>query len=87
MSQAAAVGCWVVGLGVFGPREPRPRDPSPPWSPIPLQARAAYGWLALSLALPGGYFGPGQDTHLRVAFANADRVALAELPARLRDFG
>ena len=38
------------------------------------------------LTLPGPYFGPGQDQHLRVAFANADAQALQELPARLRDF-
>jgi aspartate/methionine/tyrosine aminotransferase len=38
------------------------------------------------LALPGGYFGPGQDGHLRVAFANAEAAALAELPGRLAGF-
>jgi aspartate/methionine/tyrosine aminotransferase len=38
------------------------------------------------LALPGGYFGPGQDTHLRVAFANADRERIAAIPARLEGF-
>jgi aspartate/methionine/tyrosine aminotransferase len=35
------------------------------------------------LALPGSYFGPGQDDHLRLAFANADETAIAGLPARL----
>ncbi|PSC03892.1 aspartate/tyrosine/aromatic aminotransferase [Alsobacter soli] len=35
------------------------------------------------LALPGGFFGAGQDGHLRVAFANADREAIAQLPGRL----
>jgi aspartate/methionine/tyrosine aminotransferase len=35
------------------------------------------------LALPGSYFGPGQDDHLRLAFANADETAVAGLPARL----
>ncbi|GGH06947.1 hypothetical protein GCM10007036_01500 [Alsobacter metallidurans] len=35
------------------------------------------------LALPGGFFGAGQDGHLRVAFANADAAAIAELPGRL----
>ncbi|WP_293853382.1 aminotransferase [uncultured Alsobacter sp.] len=39
------------------------------------------------LGLPGGYFGPGQDGHLRIAFANADAAALAQLPARLAGFG
>lgn len=38
------------------------------------------------LALPGGYFGPGQEGHLRIAFANVDAAALADLPARLNGF-
>lgn len=37
------------------------------------------------LCLPGSYFGPEQDTHLRVAFANAGTDVLAKLPERLRD--
>lgn len=37
------------------------------------------------LGLPGTYFGPGQDDHLRFAFANADEAAIATLPARLAD--
>jgi aspartate/methionine/tyrosine aminotransferase len=36
------------------------------------------------LALPGSYFGPGQDGWLRVAFANASEDELADLPRRLR---
>jgi aspartate/methionine/tyrosine aminotransferase len=35
------------------------------------------------ICLPGSYFGPGQDRHLRLAFANADSRALAGLPQRL----
>lgn len=35
------------------------------------------------LGLPGSYFGPGQDDHLRFAFANADEAAIATLPERL----
>lgn len=35
------------------------------------------------LGLPGSYFGPGQDGHLRFAFANADETAIAALPERL----
>jgi aspartate/methionine/tyrosine aminotransferase len=35
------------------------------------------------LALPGSYFGPGQDGHLRVAFANAEAPVLAGLTERL----
>lgn len=38
------------------------------------------------LALPGSYFGPGQERHLRFAFANAGVDVIAELPARLRGF-
>ena len=38
------------------------------------------------LGLPGDYFGPGQATHLRVAFANADRERIAAIPARLAEF-
>lgn len=35
------------------------------------------------LALPGPYFGPGQEGHLRFAFANADAAGIAELGRRL----
>ncbi|ONG58323.1 aspartate/tyrosine/aromatic aminotransferase [Pseudoroseomonas deserti] len=35
------------------------------------------------LTLPGPFFGPGQDRHLRLAFANAEVEALAALPGRL----
>ena len=36
------------------------------------------------VVLPATYFGPGQETHLRFAFANATADALARLPERLR---
>ncbi len=36
------------------------------------------------LALPGSYFGPGQEAWLRIAFANADLAALGQLAERLR---
>ena len=36
------------------------------------------------LSLVGPFFGPGQDRHLRLAFANAGLEAIAEVPARLR---
>jgi aspartate/methionine/tyrosine aminotransferase len=39
------------------------------------------------VVLPATYFGPGQETHLRFAFANATSDALAQLPERLRGFG
>jgi aspartate/methionine/tyrosine aminotransferase len=35
------------------------------------------------LALPGSYFGPGQDGHLRMAFANATTPAIADAVARM----
>ena len=35
------------------------------------------------LVLPGSFFGPGQEDHVRIAFANVDRDGLAELPRRL----
>jgi aspartate/methionine/tyrosine aminotransferase len=38
------------------------------------------------LGLPGSYFGPGQDGHLRIAFANAGRDAIGQLPQRLAGF-
>lgn len=36
------------------------------------------------LALPGPYFGPGQEHHLRMAFANVGVERIAELGVRLR---
>ena len=36
------------------------------------------------LTLPGTYFGPAQDTHIRIAFANAGVEVIAQLPERLR---
>ena len=36
------------------------------------------------LCLPGSYFGPGSERHLRIAFANADRAAIETLPDRFR---
>jgi aspartate/methionine/tyrosine aminotransferase len=35
------------------------------------------------LLLPGPFFGPGQERHLRVAFANAEEATIAAVPARL----
>jgi len=36
------------------------------------------------LALPGSFFGPGQDRYLRVAFANVGAAVIGTLPDRLR---
>lgn len=38
------------------------------------------------LALPGPYFGPGQERHLRVAIANVPAERIAELGERLKGF-
>lgn len=38
------------------------------------------------LALPGPYFGPGQERHLRVAIANVGAERIGELGERLRGF-
>jgi len=49
-------------------------------------AMAAAEYLAAEqglMTLPGPFFGPGQERHLRLAFANAEAERLAELPARL----
>lgn len=35
------------------------------------------------LALPGSYFGPGQEAHLRMAFANVDAAAITQAVGRL----
>jgi aspartate/methionine/tyrosine aminotransferase len=35
------------------------------------------------LGLPGPFFGPGQDRHLRLAFANAELEAIGQVPGRL----
>jgi aspartate/methionine/tyrosine aminotransferase len=39
------------------------------------------------LGLPGTFFGPGLEGHLRIAFANVGREALLQLPERLRALG
>jgi aspartate/methionine/tyrosine aminotransferase len=36
------------------------------------------------LTIPGSYFGPGQDEHLRVSFGNLTAERLEQLPARFR---
>ena len=35
------------------------------------------------MGLPGPFFGPGQGRHIRLAFANAEESAIAEVPGRL----
>jgi aspartate/methionine/tyrosine aminotransferase len=36
------------------------------------------------LLIPGSYFGPGQEQHLRVSFGNLSPESLTQLPERLR---
>jgi hypothetical protein len=36
------------------------------------------------VTIPGGFFGPGQEHHLRLAFANAEAETILRLPERLR---
>jgi aspartate/methionine/tyrosine aminotransferase len=38
------------------------------------------------LGLPGPWFGPGQENHLRLAFANVSVESIREIPARLSGF-
>ncbi|MBX9595641.1 MAG: aminotransferase, partial [Roseomonas sp.] len=49
-------------------------------------ALASAEWLAAEqglMGLPGPFFGPGQDRHIRLAFANAGLEVLAQVPGRL----
>jgi aspartate/methionine/tyrosine aminotransferase len=58
-----------------------------PFEGVPAQAVAER--LAVErgvLCLPGSYFGPGQDRHLRVAFANVEADVLGAAAARLDGF-
>lgn len=36
------------------------------------------------LLIPGSYFGPGQEQHLRVSFGNLSAETLSQLPERFR---
>ncbi|MDP3416743.1 MAG: aspartate/tyrosine/aromatic aminotransferase, partial [Falsiroseomonas sp.] len=38
------------------------------------------------MTLPGPFFGPGQQRHLRLAFANAGAEVLAQVPGRLEEW-
>jgi aspartate/methionine/tyrosine aminotransferase len=55
----------------------------PEHAPDALAAAEALGARAGLLTLPGPFFGPGQQRHLRLAFANAEESAIAAMPARL----
>lgn len=52
LAQAAALGAFVLALGVFAPRRPLPRRPVRPLTdPIQLHALTAYLWLLVAAAL------------------------------------
>jgi len=54
----------------------------PPEAPDAWEAAGRLADLGL-LALPGPAFGPAQERHLRLAFANVSRARIPEIPARL----
>ncbi len=51
--------------------------------PDALETAEALAAQAGLLVLPGPFFGPGQQRHLRLAFANAEEAALSALPERM----
>ena len=55
----------------------------PDHAPDALQAAEKLATQAGLLSLPGPFFGPGQDRHLRLAFANVEIDAIEAVPARL----
>jgi len=55
----------------------------PEAAPDAMQAAEQLAAEAGLLTLPGPFFGPGQDRHLRLAFANAAEDVLRAVPARL----
>ena len=56
----------------------------PGQAPDALRAAEILGSEHGLLTLPGPFFGPGQERHLRLAFANVEEEALAAVPGRLR---
>jgi aspartate/methionine/tyrosine aminotransferase len=55
-------------------------------APYALQAAEILAAERGLMTLPGPFFGPGQDRHLRLAFANAAEAVLAQVPGRLAAF-
>jgi aspartate/methionine/tyrosine aminotransferase len=55
----------------------------PDWAPPAGDTASALAARHGLMTLPGPFFGPGQDRHLRLAFANADLPTIAGVPARL----
>jgi aspartate/methionine/tyrosine aminotransferase len=59
----------------------------PDWAPPAADSARELAARHGLMTLPGPFFGPGQDRHLRVAFANADLPTIAGVPARLSGLG
>ena len=51
-----------------------------------IESFAAAHWDGRVLALPGPYFGPGQENHLRIAIANVAADRIEGLRERLTGF-
>jgi aspartate/methionine/tyrosine aminotransferase len=62
-------------------RVPQGRDPGAPDGTTLAEQLAAEAGL---VTLPGAFFGPGGERHLRLAYANAEEAVLAGVPDRLR---
>jgi len=58
----------------------------PDAAPDALRAAEILAAEAGLMTLPGPFFGPGNQRHLRLAFANAGEDVLAQVPARLSTF-
>jgi len=59
----------------------------PDWAPDAMAVGEKLATECGLLSLVGPFFGPGQDRHLRLAFANVDLDAIAQVPDRLRAYG
>jgi aspartate/methionine/tyrosine aminotransferase len=76
--RAALAGHEVAALGAYFAWLRLPAE-----APDALEAAEFLAAERGLMTLPGPFFGPGQERHLRLAFANAEVGRLAELPTRL----
>jgi aspartate/methionine/tyrosine aminotransferase len=77
-----APGWRIDALGAYFAYIRTP-DGAPPASAVAEHLAAEHGLVTL----PGDAFGPGQDRHLRIAFATTEVEEIAVVPARLADAG
>jgi aspartate/methionine/tyrosine aminotransferase len=77
----AAPGWQVDAIGAYFAYIRHP-FPGRPGREVAQQLACDFG----VLALPGDYFGPSQDRHLRFAFANADDASAAKVGERIARF-